>query len=117
MNSTLMDFVYTFMNPEKGEALAEVKKYHVEQLPILVPDPKDHAAKPVVDRLTDLVSQMLELNTRLRASRTDPEKTILRRQIEAVDRQIDQFVYQLYGLTDDEIALVESSSQPPGPTS
>ena len=25
----------------------------------------------------------------------------------ATDRQIDQLVYELYGLTDDEIALVE----------
>ena len=34
-------------------------------------------------------------------------RTVLERQIAATDRQIDQLVYQLYGLTDDEIALVE----------
>ncbi len=34
MNSKLMDFSYSFINPEKGEALAEIKKKHVEQLPI-----------------------------------------------------------------------------------
>jgi hypothetical protein len=28
-----MDFIYSIMNPEKGQALAEVKK-HIEQLPI-----------------------------------------------------------------------------------
>ena len=38
-------------------------------------------------------------------------RTVLERQIAATDRQIDQLVYQLYGLTDDEIALVEV----PGP--
>jgi len=31
-------------------------------------------------------------------------------QIDATDRQIDQLVYQLYGLTDAEIALVEAST-------
>jgi hypothetical protein len=35
---------------------------------------------------------------------------VLQRQIEATDRQIDQLVYQLYGLTDAEIALVEAAT-------
>jgi hypothetical protein len=29
------------------------------------------------------------------------------RQIETIDRQIDQLVYELYGLTEEEIAIVE----------
>ena len=33
-------------------------------------------------------------------------KTVLQRQIEATDRQIDALVYELYGLTDDEIAIL-----------
>ena len=33
--------------------------------------------------------------------------TALQRQIEATDKQIDQLVYQLYGLTEDEIRIVE----------
>ena len=33
--------------------------------------------------------------------------TVLQRQIEATDRQIDALVYELYGLTAAEIAVVE----------
>jgi DNA-binding CsgD family transcriptional regulator len=36
---------------------------------------------------------------------------MFQRQIEATDRQIDALVYGLYGLTEDEIALVEGRSQ------
>ena len=32
------------------------------------------------------------------------------RQIEATDRDIDRLVYQLYGLTDAEIAIVEEAT-------
>jgi glycerate kinase len=32
---------------------------------------------------------------------------VLQRQIEATDKQIDALVYELYGLTDEEIAAVE----------
>ena len=34
----------------------------------------------------------------------------IQRQIDATDRQIDQFVYELYGLTDDEIRIVEDAT-------
>ncbi len=43
--------------------------------------------------------------------RTPQEQTALQRQIDATDRQIDQLVYQLYGLTDDEIRIVEEATQ------
>ena len=37
-------------------------------------------------------------------------KTIIQRQIEATDRQIDQLVYELYRLNDEEIRIVTKSS-------
>jgi hypothetical protein len=39
INSRLMDFYYETLNPEKGEALAEVKKENVEKLLIKLLDP------------------------------------------------------------------------------
>jgi len=38
---------------------------------------------------------------------SDYDKIALQRQIDATDRQIDQLVYELYGLTEDEIEIVE----------
>ena len=35
----------------------------------------------------------------------------IQRQIETVDRRIDRLVYELYDLTDDEIAIVEEASE------
>ena len=43
-------------------------------------------------------------------TRTPTHKTALQRQIDATDRQIDQLVYQLYALTDDEIKIVEDAT-------
>lgn len=33
---------------------------------------------------------------------------MLQRQTEATDRQIDRLVYELYGLTEEEVAVVEA---------
>ena len=41
-------------------------------------------------------------------AKTDQDKTVLARQIVTVDRQLDQLVYELYGLTEVEIAIVEA---------
>ena len=35
----------------------------------------------------------------------------VQREIDATDRQIDSLVYQLYGLTDDEIRIVEDATR------
>ncbi len=37
------------------------------------------------------------------------ERTLIERRIEATDRAIDRLVYELYGLTAEEIAIVEGA--------
>ena len=39
------------------------------------------------------------------------KKTAIQRQIDATDKQIDQLVYELYGLTDEEIRIVEEATK------
>jgi hypothetical protein len=59
-----------------------------------------------------MVNQMLQFHEDLASAKTAHEKTLLERQIAATDRQIDTLVYELYGLTGDEIAIVEGSVNP-----
>jgi hypothetical protein len=61
------------------------------------------------DRMVSLVEQMLFLHKHLQEARTPHEKTGLQRQIEATDCQIDALVYELYGLTEEEIRIVEGT--------
>ena len=61
--------------------------------------------------MADLVEVMLALHKNLAAVKTPHDKTVIERQISATDRQIDHLVYDLYGLTEEEIALVEGESR------
>jgi len=54
--------------------------------------------------------RMLDLHKKLAAAAIPADKELYRRQIEATDRQIDALVYELYELTDQEIAIVEAAS-------
>ena len=44
-------------------------------------------------------------------SKTGHDKTVLQRQIDATDKQIDNLVYELCGLTQEEIKIVEGGSK------
>ncbi len=68
-------------------------------------DPDDRASH---DRMVNLIDSMLSLHEQLAKARTGHEQTLLQRQIEATDKQIDKLVYELYGLTEDEIKIVEA---------
>jgi hypothetical protein len=52
---------------------------------------------------------MLSLHERLAEARIENERIVIQYQIDATDRQIDRLVYELYGLTDEEIEIVEKS--------
>jgi hypothetical protein len=108
LNSTLLNFIYEIMNPEKGEALAQVKKSHVEQLPIPTLDLSQKADKTKHDALVSLVEKMLHLKQKESAEKSDHQKTVITRKIDAVDKAIDMAVYELYGLTEEEIKVVEA---------
>lgn len=54
---------------------------------------------------------MLDLHKSLSSAGPEHERTLLARRIEATDRQIDKLVYELYGLTEEEIGLVETASR------
>jgi len=65
----------------------------------------------VPEKFHELVERMLELHERLVGARIERERTVIGAQIEATDRQIDRLVYDLYGLTEGEIAVVEGESR------
>lgn len=107
LNSKLVDFYYTQINPEKGEALAEVKKSHVGQLPIPKISP---TTQPLHDELVNLVNQLLQLYLLINSVKLESKKQSITIKIDYCENRINQLVYQLYDLTEEEIRIVESTS-------
>ena len=110
LNSKLLYwFLARISNVFRGGWITCTKQY-VGTLPIRPIDFANRADKSRHDRMVDLVETMLDLHKRLAAVRTADDQTALKRQIDATDRQIDQLVYELYGLTDAEIKIVEEAT-------
>ncbi len=58
----------------------------------------------IVDKEEKRGEKKLDLHQRAAAEGNPQVKTLLQRQIDATDKQIDRLVYGLYGLTEAEIA-------------
>ncbi len=99
-----------------GEFRYRLIYQYMERVPIRVIDSSNPSDKSRRDRMVKLVEQMLALHQQAAAARTPQEQTALARQIAATDTQIDRLVYDLYGLTEAEIKIVEGDPAPP-PTS
>jgi hypothetical protein len=110
LNSSLMDFYYRNLTAVyRGGYLRFFAQYLV-QLPIRPIDSTNPADAVRHDRMVQLVEEMLSLQKQSAVARTGHEKTMLQRQIDAVDRRIDLLVYELYALTEDEITIVEKGA-------
>jgi hypothetical protein len=57
--------------------------------------------------MVHLVDQMLLSHKKIRTAKTPHEQESLQRQIEAIRRQIDQLVYGLYGLSEEDRKIIE----------
>ena len=105
-NSKLFNFIYSDLAQEKGRAFAQVKVFRIKTLPIRKIDfhkPEDAAMH---DKMVELVSTILDLHSQ-RPGLTAVQRAVLEQRIEAVDREIDALVYALYGLSGDEVGVVE----------
>jgi hypothetical protein len=65
----------------------------------------------LVTSVAQRVRGILELHTQLKNAKTSHAQMAIQRQIDATDRKIDQLVYALYDLTEEEIAIVEAATE------
>lgn len=160
LNSNLITWIFrNFINPEKGKAMAQVKRGHLMEIPVKLISLENQ--QPFIEK----ANQMLSLNKELQEISAKFQRTCERKfenlsankklqdwyklsyadfikeltkqkikltlseeaewadyfdqkkskaleiqtKIATTDKEIDQMVYELYGLTEEEIAIVESN--------
>ena len=75
----------------------------VSKLPIKVID-KD-SQQPFIE----LVDELEKLNSELDSAKSPKEKKLLKQEIKFYEDKINQLVYELYGLNDEEIKIIEEN--------
>lgn len=112
INSRLISKLYLAqVSQATKDDFPQVTIRDILSLPLRTIDFSDPNEKACHDRMVDLVEQMLELHKKLAETKEPQAKIVLQRQIETTDKQIDELVYGFYGLSDEEIKIVESEIQ------
>ena len=102
LNSRLMKFYY-----ETSFPTLHVQRDELASLPISAIDFSNPVEKAQHDKLVALVDNMLELQKKYHEARMEQDQELYERQIKMVDVQIDRLVYDSYGLTEEEVKVVE----------
>ena len=107
LNSRVLTFYLQQKLLTNIQGFPQVLMGQLAQLPIHTIDFANPTDKVSYDKMVELVERMLDLHKQFAEANIPQAHTMLQRQIEATDQQIDRLVYELYGLTEEEIALVE----------
>jgi SAM-dependent methyltransferase len=108
LNSTIGHFFIASIC-ERTEKGYHVSPARLGRFPIYTPDFDNLADKTRHEKIVALVTQMLSLHEYLQRAKTDQEKRLVLQEIDATDVRIDALVYDLYGLDEEEITVVESA--------
>jgi len=111
INSKLLMGYYSERMLTNAKSIAQVKKKDLDKLPIRAVDISNPADVALHDKMVLLVERMLDLNKKKAAEKNPNILDQLETQISATDRQIDRLTYQLYDLTEAEIAIVEGGTK------
>jgi hypothetical protein len=105
MHSRLFLLLYRLANQDESRVIPQVKASKLQTLPFPTLTEKEER----VSKLAQRCREMLSSKKQLAFAKTDKDKTYYENKCASLDHQIDLIVYDLYGLTKDEIKLVEGT--------
>ncbi len=111
LNSRLISYLYVntssiaTKDDFRQTTLAELRRLPIRKIDLSKP-----ADKSRHDKMVSLVEQMLAAKPQLAHAQSDKDKNFYENKCAALDRQIDALAYELYGLTVEEIKIVEGAA-------
>ncbi len=93
-----------------GKVFAEIKVIYVERLPIIKLNLSNQKEKRIHDEILEFVKSIEVIKKKSESCKVVTEKEFYTKQIEFIDNMIDKLIYDLYNLTDEEIAVIKASN-------
>jgi len=110
LNSTLWSwYAYRFIFSRAVRTM-HFDGYYVGKFPLPILDYSKPSCEAANEKLVNLVKTMQELNEKLLLVKEDYsyEKDDLQKEVRRTDNEIDSIIYQLYGLTENEVELIKT---------
>lgn len=109
LNSRLLKFIYQRrLGTESGRVFAEIKILYVRKLPI--PEfTNESFFQTKICEVINLVEQLISLYKERQSANLETHINQFQNKIDYSEDRINQIVYELYGLTEEEIRIVEGN--------
>ncbi len=102
-----IDFLNPFFAALGWDIENKTHKQFTSRTPIRTIDFNNPSEKALHDKLVSLVDRMLDLHKKKAALPPSAERDKIEREIAVMDEKIDEIVYGLYGIIDEERKIVE----------
>ena len=107
LNSQLVVYFHRLIAPPKDGGYFEVKTGFLNELPIKPVDFSNSYEKQAHDRIVKLVDNLLNLNKQMQTTKLEFQRQQIQSTIDHSEKKIDELVYELYGLSEEEIEIIE----------
>ena len=107
LNSKIATFFLKNISTTFRGGYMALNRQYIEKIPIRTINFDNIEDIVMHDKVAGLVDKMLKLYDTLIDTKVPTEKEMIQRQIDAADKQIDRLVYELYGLTQEDIQIIE----------
>ncbi|MFH0920636.1 MAG: TaqI-like C-terminal specificity domain-containing protein [Fibrobacterota bacterium] len=111
LNSKLTYLLMTNICDKVQGGFYRLKIVYIENLPVKVIEKNNQRDVLKKDSIIDNVKTIINLNQRLKASKTPSELEQIQNRITYSDNKINELVYCLYGLTEAEVRIVEGAGE------
>ena len=103
-NSNVAKWFFDINSINLGSRGRRFTRQYVEKLPIKLP--KSYEEESIFD---EDITKLLSFKKELQNVKTPKERKLLQKQIESTDKKINQMIYELYDLTEEEIKIIEEN--------
>ncbi|MCP2604493.1 N-6 DNA methylase, partial [Candidatus Aminicenantes bacterium AC-708-M15] len=107
LNSRLMQYFYTVKFKPVTDIFPKIRVVQTRKLPIRTIDFNNPKERAMHDKIVKLVDKMLELNKKKNSLPPSSERERIEREIKITDEKIDELVYELYGIIEEERKIIE----------
>jgi len=108
LNSHLLNFYYLTYLKSTKKVFSEIQARQLAEIPIRIIDFSNPSEKAIHDKLVSLVDRMLDLHKKKNSMPPSSEREKVEREIAVTDEKIDNIVYGLYGVREEERKVIES---------
>ncbi|WP_020003659.1 Eco57I restriction-modification methylase domain-containing protein [Brachyspira innocens] len=110
LNSKLLNFFFKkYFTTKKEDIFPEIQAYHINELPIYKIDLDKKEEKEKYNKIIELVDSMIILNKKILSEKNPNSLNMLNRQISACEKQLDNLIFSIYNLNDEERRIIDGS--------